>query len=287
MSDMNNQNILDNFRPRSMDNQPIFNMKNYILVALLLMSNLAFGQYNETLRTARPGQSFGPFSVGSDVFQVQSGFNIGSAKQEGSINDFDGFNYLLSLRYGITETIEIRSAFQFNSDKITTNFGENTMSGLSVWNVGIRTNILNNAGTKKPNLAFQADARINAVSSDFKANDVAPRFLLLHGQPINDWLSLTTNWGLSWNGNTTSPRGFYTVAFSFPLVGKWGGFIENFGEIVRGDFDTRFDTGVSYLANNNLAWDVSIGYGKNDLVTDFFIDFGVSWRVLPDKYRSN
>lgn len=245
------------------------------------MTQLGFAQYNETIRTARPGQSFGPFSTGKNIFQIQSGFNFSSANQDVIANEFDGFNYLLSLRYGITETIEIRSAFQFNRDKFTNPGNENTLSGLSVWNVGIRANILNNAGTKKPSLAFQADARINAVSDDFKANDIAPRFQLLHSQPINDWLDLTTNWGLGWNGTDTRPRGFYTFALSFPLAGKWGGFVENYGEIVRGDYDTRFDAGISYLANNDLVFDASFGYGKNDGVKDHFIDFGISFRILP------
>lgn len=261
--------------------------KIFIIVTLGLVSLAAHAQYNSIIRTARPGQSFGAFSTGKDVFQVQSGFNFSSADEAGAINKFSGFNYMLSLRYGITERFEVRSDFQFNNDKITTGLGENKTNGLSVWNVGIRTNILNNVGTRKPSLAFQADVRVNAVSTDFKTDDIAPRFQLLYGQAINDWLGLTTNWGVSWNGNNTRAKGFYTFALSFPLSDKWGGFVENYGEIVQGDYDTRFDTGLSYLANNNLAFDASFGYGKNDGISDFFIDFGISFRVLPKFIKGN
>lgn len=156
---------------------------------------------------------------------------------------------------------------------------------MSAWNVGVRANILNNAGTCKPSLGLQADARINAVSDDFEADNIAPRLLLLHGQRLNDWLSLTTNWGVAWNGNNSNTRSFYTLAFFFPLAPKWSGFVENYGEVVQGDCDTRFDTGISYLTNYDLAFDASVGYGKNDGLANVFIDFGVSFRIVPKSLK--
>lgn len=90
-----------------------------LLIAFVGYGNQAFSQYHPTIRTARPGQSFGPFATGKGVFQVQTGFNFKNAELNTMNEDLDGFNYLLSLRYGVTETFEIRSAFQFNRDRIS------------------------------------------------------------------------------------------------------------------------------------------------------------------------
>lgn len=250
-----------------------------VLTITLLLSSSAFAQYNETIRTARPGQAFGPFTTGKYVFQVQtgltySGFDDGNFDQEGNSTD-----YFLALRYGLLENFELRSAFGINSSETT--LGDNSTidaSGLSAWIVGIRYNIVSGEGYK-PSFGFQTDLRLNWVGEDYKSQDLAPRFMLIHSQQLSETFGLTTNWALSWNGNDNSTTGTYVINISFPISEKLGSFIENYGSISNGELTNRWDTGLGYLVNNDLLLDCSVGYGKNDGLSDWFIDAGFSWRV--------
>lgn len=240
-------------------------------------SQLVFAQTSEIIRSSRPGQSFTPYTVGSKVFQLQSGLNINGFEASDQ-EDGNGLFFVALGRYGITETIEVRTEFQFANNKTTFINQEETSSGLSAWTVGMRFNILNPEDLRKPALGFQVDLNLNVASEDFKSEHIAPKLLLLHSQALSDRLGLTTNWGILWNGNNTTPRGLYTFALTYALDDSWSLLLENYGELEDGDFDSRFDTGVGYLLSNDIQLDLGAGYGKNDGSSDYFVDFGVSAR---------
>ena len=252
-------------------------IRKYFLVILFSSPLWIFGQSSEIIRSSRPGQSFTPYTVGHNVFQIQSGVNYNGFDEDSNV-DGNGLFFIALGRYGITETIEIRTEFQFNRDQVMTGGEKETFTGLSAWTIGIRFNMLNPEDATKPALGFQFDLNTNAASSDFKSEHIAPKVILLHSQALSSKLGLTTNWGVAWNGNDASPRGFYTVAFTYALDDQWALLLENYGEIEDSDFDTRFDTGLAYLLNSNLQLDLGFGYGKNNGASDYFGDAGVSVR---------
>ncbi|MEM7549402.1 MAG: transporter [Bacteroidota bacterium] len=245
---------------------------------LCFISFSALAQYSETIQTARPGQAFGPYSVGTKVFQVQSGFTYSGFDVTGSALDGNAFQFFNALRYGITEKFEIRTAFALSS--VETSFGEDddNIGGFSFWNIGVRYNILSNTGFK-PTLAIQTDVALTAVDEDFQTDDPTSRILLLHGQNISNFFRLTTNWGVVFDGNSSDVIGTYVVNLSFSITDKLGSFVEIYGDVQDGDFDIRYDTGIAYLLNNDLQLDASFGYGSNDDLNDWFVDAGVSWRT--------
>jgi hypothetical protein len=247
------------------------------LLCLCSSSPWLFGQTSEVIRSSRPGQSFTPYTVGNSVLQIQSGLNI-NGFDESVETDGDGLLFVTLGRFGITETIEVRTEFQLAHDELTLQDMKTTSSGLSAWSIGMRFNILDPEDTRKPALGFQFDLNLNVASEDYKADYISPKLLLLHSQSLSSRLGLTTNWGVIWNGNDASPRGLYTFALTYALDDKWSLLLENYGEVEDGDFDSRFDTGIGYLLNNDLQLDLGAGYGKNDGVSDYFLDFGVSAR---------
>ena len=244
---------------------------------LLAIINTVQAQTSEVLRSSRPGQSFTPYTVGKNVFQIQSGLDINGFDDDGVI-DGSGVFFVLLGRYGITETIEVRTDFQLNNDRITSPDGKERTNGLSAWNIGMRFNILNPDNAKSPALGFQFDLNLNASGEDYKSEYIAPKLLLLHSQNLSNRLGLTTNWGVGWNGNSASPRGLYTLAFTYAIGTKWALLLENYGEVENGDYDTRFDTGIGYLLNNDVQLDVGAGYGHNDGIRDYFAEIGASIR---------
>ncbi|MCG8319861.1 MAG: transporter [Cytophagales bacterium] len=255
-------------------------MKKLLLVtAVSLISQLATAQYHETISTDRPGQAFAPLTTGQNVFQIQTGFTYLDFEQTSPDQKGDYLKYTVALRYGILENFEIQSAFGVRRDKIT--FGDQSstlLDGVSLWNVGIRYNLLDGDGAK-PSFAIKTDVDLTWVDEDYRSQEIAPRLMLIHAQKLSETFGLTTNWSVSWNGNDIHPTGTYVINVSFPVAGKLSGYIENYGEVYSGDFDTRWDTGLAYLLNKDLMADFSTGFGRNDRLTDWFIDFGISWRV--------
>jgi len=89
---------------------------SFLFLLFSLAAVQAYSQYSEQIRTARPGASLGPFTTGKNIFQIQSGITNSNSDFGGGaeLNVWRQFN---SLRYGILETFEIRSAFGFNSNE--------------------------------------------------------------------------------------------------------------------------------------------------------------------------
>ena len=92
-----------------------------ILWFYLFTMNVSYGQYNTTIRSARPGQAFGPFTTGKNIFQIQTGISYDSFKNKDMNLSGNGLGYLLSLRYGLEEKFEIRTAIGVRKDVSSSN----------------------------------------------------------------------------------------------------------------------------------------------------------------------
>ena len=266
-------------------------MKYLPSFVLIFLPFCNFAQYTENLQTSRPGQSFCAYTTGKNVFQIQSGFNFNREQWPSTSSTLYGANFQLALRYGLSRSFEIRSTFQLNRDKMNLFDPNEVKNGLSVLNVGLRANLIDGNEGNRSSLGIQLDFDINAVSESFRATSTVPRLYALFQSPLFKNMGLTINLGGKLDGNTREFIEQYTLALSFPVYKKLGGFIENYSQFVQGNFEARFDAGFSYLANKNLAFDLSFGYADsvNELktgVTELFIDFGVSYRILPKPMRS-
>jgi hypothetical protein len=212
------------------------------------------------------------------VFQIQTGVRYGDFENEDLNTEGDHIEHTTSLRYGILENVELRSAFKIRSDQVDKESGSQDFGGLNFWNVGIRYNVKSGSGYQ-PSFGLQADVGLRWVDEDYQADNLAPRFMLIHGQRLSDTFVLTTNWAIRWNGNDSQARGSYVLNLGFPIGGGWSSFVETYGELVGDDLDYRFDTGLGYLVNNDFKLDISGGYGHNEGLTDWFVDSGISWRI--------
>lgn len=110
------------------------------LIILLRFSAPGLTQFNETIRTGRPGQAIGPFSVGRYVFQSQAGFNMGGF----NISNTRHRNFFIApgtvLRYGLSRHFEINTAPEFRNDRIKTGDSVHPIHGLSEAATGGRIN---------------------------------------------------------------------------------------------------------------------------------------------------
>lgn len=249
---------------------------------LLFISQTAFGQFNETIRTGRPGQAIGAFTVGKNILQFQQGLDYYSfADTKFPPRGFVSNNVV---RFGILETVELSALidYQYENTKFDTN--SVSLSGLSNLHFGFRLHINDQKGWI-PTTGFQMRLKIPKVSNDFGSTQLATVMVFVANWSLPKSMSIATNWILSYNGNDHYPTGKYVLNFGFPIYKKWSGFIENYGQVRQNIFQTRFDGGFAYLINNNMQLDLSAGYGNNQSVQDYFLSTGISWRIT--NFRKN
>lgn len=258
-------------------------IKNLIfLLCLLVFSDSIFAQFSEQIRSGRPGQGIGAFTVGKNVLQLQQGIDLNSIKFQ-SIEDKRWINNNV-IRFGITEHVELSAVveeqmrfYQVNNDKLIS-------EGISALHAGFRVNFSDQSGII-PSTCFQMRLKFPGVSKAFGNNYLAPDMIFVAHWDINSKNSLNTNFGLTYNGENAHPTGRYVLNYSYSIAKKWSVFIENYGFLTNDDFNTRFDTGFAFLINNNFQLDLFGGYHKNDLTEEYFISTGVSWRLTKRRLK--
>lgn len=250
-------------------------MRLTIVSVIFALSYLQLtAQFSETIRSGRPGQSIGPFAVGPRVLQVQSGFNhaeMRDGNSRGQISDFETV-----IRYGITNDLEISSLSNVSMQRFAS--PDSTLSGLDKNHFGLRYHIMDCRGWI-PGIGFQYRVKLPALSSDFRPTSYGSVFTLVTQNEIGKRFVLVTNSGLDWNGNDANPTAFYVLNFSWAIGERWSLFVENYGNAVKGDFDTFFDGGLAFLVSNNLQLDLWGGAASNDGTLSYFVNSGISFRL--------
>lgn len=248
-----------------------------VIICFCSLPLSSFSQFSETIRTGRPGQSIGAYTVGKNVLQFQQGVDYFSSDQQGST--LKGYLNNNVIRFGVFENFELSALVDYQQDELTLNSINVESNGLSNLQLGFRIHISDQKGWL-PVTGFQARLKLPGLSNDYQVNNVAPVMIFVASWALPKQMILDTNWIIDYNGNDPNPTGKYVVNFGFPIQGNLGAFLGNYGEIYQSTFQTRFEGGFSYLVSDNFAVDLSLGYGDNQNIKDFFISTGVSYRFL-------
>ncbi len=249
------------------------------LFATFIAGYTAKAQFNETIRTGRPGQAIGPYSVGRSVFQTQTGFDVGGSNN--NKNDATTTTLLPNtvFRFGITKHFELNTSLAYSNNKY--NFSDSSYSthGLSTATIGTRINLYE--GKKAiPAVGLQIVFKLPVLAHDYNPKYLAPRILFIASQSLTNKLSYVINIGPEWNGNDAKPTGVYVANLTYSFAPKWGTFLENYGTFTNNHFENHWDTGLAWLVNNNLQLDAYGGAGSNYGTVDYFGSIGISWRVV-------
>jgi len=262
-------------------------MKTYVcffkfLLIFFFFSADLMAQYGETIRTGRPGKSIGTFSVGERVLQVQGGLEYFQSELTNAPSSRDLFQSVLVVRYGVSERIELSTAWIFNSEKNIAINSEQSISGISGSQIGFRVNLSD--GKKAPPMCFQYRLKLKAVSWEYKTEFIGSRALFAIAQPIKK-TRVFVNLGFDWNGNTAAPKGIYVLSYFVPVVPKLSAMIEYYGNVplVNNLFDqdwtSNVDLGLSYVVNKDLKLDLSMGTNITKVSDAVFVNLGFSWRT--------
>lgn len=250
----------------------------FLIFLLVAWAYEAKSQFNETIRTGRPGQAIGAFTVGKGIFQVQSGFDYFRSANNDIGFKSEGFLNNTVVRFGLTDPFEVSALFEYKTESVRYGGEDESQQGLSAMDVGMRYHIFTGDGLI-PNVGFQIRFRLPMLSEPYEIKDVAPRFIFATSQTLGKHFTLITNLGASWNGNNSAPTGIYIINLSFPFSKSLGSYIETYGSVHRGVFTIKFDSGIAWLLNENLQLDLHGGVSENHGVSEQFLSVGVSART--------
>ena len=259
-----------------------------ILVLFALFTSNAHAQFGETIRSGRPGQAIGPFTVGARVLQFQAGVDYAAYKIDRPFNETMGrtIGSDLVIRYGITERFEMGLGLVYKNETTTlSNFFEessSTIEGISAFSVRVRSNIYEGKGLI-PSVGFQFSMSLPAVSKVYRPMQVAPKITAMTNQRFGKRVGLTTNWGAVWDGKSEIPEGFYVINIGVDLTDFMSTFVELYANFGKDHWNGSVDGGFAFLVTPNLQLDVLGGYGPFNVRDDWFVSTGISWRIRFNK----
>ncbi len=271
---------------------------------LLLNTCLAFSQYTDIINSNRPGLTIGAYSVGSNVFQIESGIQYRrlNGSQPDRMEDRIGLD--VALRYGLFfETLELMYEGTYVSDRINLDDGtQSQLSDLTRNRLGLKFLIFDpyrNPERNKPNLyswrknnLFQWRNLIPAVSLYGGAN------FNLGNNPFYPNVPQITYRGMIATQSILSPRLVLSSNVAYDRIQseqpEWNVLISLshalrnptwslFGEFQYIDSDVFDDqlirTGVAHLFPRDLQIDLVLSSSLKADPSWILVTAGVSYRI--------
>jgi hypothetical protein len=254
-------------------------MKVLLLFFAIIFAGRAQNVFPDLI-TDRPDQTESSTVVPLKSLQIESGFVL-----ENNSNDYaNEKSYTINstlFRYGIMENFELRLGLEFlkNSIELKNSDSTSAISGLGPLYTGFKLQICDEE-LYLPEIAFLGGLILPLTANknfNLKYSGSAFRFSLSH--TISGSTSVGYNLGVEWDGESSIPIYFYSLAIGIDISDKLGMFIESFGMLPEdGNSENLIDGGFTYLLSSSFQIDVSGGFGINDSAINNFISFGLSLR---------
>ncbi len=267
-------------------------MKRILILLFFCLCNVVVlaqeqGEISTSLVTDRPGQSASSFTVGTGVWQFETGFSY--QKFEGTLisndplnpgiipADFQSFTYNSTLvRYGISDKIELRFTQELRGSRALVDGTVLASSGAELipTYIGAKVALVEGDGVR-PAIAVLANLGGTPFSDIDGTTTFDFRFNFYH--QLSDKVSLAYNLGGVISSEFT---GLYTLIGGYSLSPKLSAFVELYGFLNEGfTNDHQIDFGFSYLISNDLQLDMFGGAGFSDISPDSLFGFGFSARI--------
>lgn len=244
-------------------------MKLKMTLFVVLISATMFSQQ---IITDRPDQTESSSTIPNGSLQIEMGLVALTAEGD-QLNNFSGPSTLL--RYGISNSIELRMFNQYESNKITFVNEELKSSGLSDLEIGLKIQLFKKEDVNTE-IAFLSHAVIPTAKDELSNMDMGTINKLSISHGLSESIGLGYNVGYDYLGEIHSFT--YSVVLGFSLVEGFGVYIEPYGVYgEQGFFESYFDAGVTFLAGDQFQLDASYGFGMNNDMQYF--SAGFSWNI--------
>ena len=233
------------------------NNKFLIFIFLIFQSSTIYSQ----IITDRPSQTGSPFLIEPGYIQVESGVSVEDIQS--NINSL--------VRIGILNGVELR---------INTNYIINDeisfqkKSSFSDFELGSKFKILDNDQINT-NISFLTYLSIPTAPEVFSNNEYGFLNKLLVSHNVTSDSQVGYNIGYN---KFTNNDGLYVYSLLYgKTLGSFSIFFELFGNSNLDTSNFNFDSGLTYLIDNDKQLDLSIGKGLNNNL--FFVSLGFSTRI--------
>ena len=277
-------------------------IKDLLIAAFFMIPLVHYGQHTDQINSNRPGETMSAFSVGKNVFQLETG--IYGIKENHSLLNYDanGFGIDFMLRWGLfDENLDLIADLQYQKEKFNYPFSSIDKSAMKQTVLGAKYLIYDpfknkeekiNVYSWKANHQFKWQQLIPAVSVFAGANlsfsdnpysfttlpEISPKIMLITQNHLGDgsWVFVTNI--IADYIRTDYPSYGYVLTLTKGFNDKWSGFIENQG--FKSDFysDSILRGGAAYLLTKDMQIDASISTNFKDTPTVLYGGVGFCWR---------
>ena len=224
-------------------------------------------------------------TVGLGVKQIELGYTY-SFDNDGTTQTRGHSNPEMLWRLGFyAEWLELRIGYNFSESRERTGGVEtNTRGGEDLY-LGFKFALTPQDGVL-PETAMLLQATVPTGDDSVTAGETLPAITYIYSWELNEKWALAgqTQVGRAIDGSTTRPYTEFSQAVGLARTfnGKLGGYFEWFCMIPDGADDAPrehyMDGGFAYQVNNNLQFDVRVGFGVSDSADDYFAGLGIIYR---------
>ena len=232
-------------------------MKTKLLLTFIFFS-ICFTSLYSQLTSDRPDQTESSLVLSKGHVQIETGISIEDS--ESNINTL--------FRIGIIDGIEMRlnSNYLINDD-----ISNLKKSSFSDFEIGAKFKILDE-DNNRIKIGFLTHLSVPTAPEIFSYNEYGLLSRLLVSHDIKNDSQIGYNIGYN-KYNNYDGQFIYTLVYDKSL-GSFGVFFEIFGEESSNNSNLNFDSGITYLVDNDKQLDLSIGRGLNSDM--FYISAGFS-----------
>ncbi len=261
-------------------------MKKVLLVTGLILSAVIHAQTSDNddtdgaLITDRPDATESPSLVRKGYLQIETGGFYTESEEDGLEIKETTFNTTL-LRYGLLDNLELRlgldyrtTSFEFNGNDVG-----GDLKGTSPLLLGAKIGIAPENGWM-PQMALLGHLSLPfTASSDYKPENTAMDFRFAFNHTLSDRSGIAYNLGARLDADDPELKYLYTVSYGYGISDRIGTYIEIYGDFPEGSSANHlWDAGFTYLANDDLQFDVTFGSGLAD-GQNLLLSAGLSYRI--------
>ena len=155
-------------------------------------------------------------------------------------------------------------------------------SGLEDSSVGFKIAIVEDQKAFLPQTALIVDTSLPTGGNPYRKDRLQPGAKVCVGWALSDQWALSSNLGYSRLFDDAHYNEFtQSISLATTFLENWGAYFEFFGIQTSLDDDDNlsyFNTGLTYIIQDNYQLDARIGHGFNGQDSDYFIGLGLSAR---------
>mgnify|MGYP000165059713 CR=1 FL=1 len=275
--------------------------KKILLFFFICSSYLVNAQYTNVINSNRPGFSESPYSVGSGIYQLETGFFYNTSKIVRTFTIPNSFGYNMVFRTSFfDDKLEFNSNFTLQSDKVAFKnvfTSDYYTTGISNLTFGAKYLVFHQEYEDKskeirswkkrhafdwkraiPSVAVYLGINTNLVNNIYKLEGLTPKFGVLLQNNLSNNLNIVSNLFIDNVGSDYSEFS-YIVTGTYAVNQNWSAFLEHQGRYNKYQTNNNFGTGVAYLFSRHFQVDASTRLNFNGKTTEFYTGLGFSFRL--------